>query len=64
MRQHSRSCEQATAALPAAPRPDAVHQRGSQRVDQRVPTSVQTPPLELQHAGPGPHCFWQGDAPK
>lgn len=64
LRQHSRPGEQAAAALPAAPRPDAVHRRGSQRVDQRVPAPVQESPLELQHARPRPHGVWQGDAAK
>lgn len=50
--------------MPAAPGPDAVYRWGCQRVDQGVPAPVQTPPVELQHTGPGPHSVWPSDAEK
>lgn len=56
MRQHSRAGEQTEATLPKTPRPHAIHRRGSQRVDPRMPAPVPTPSLELQHAGARPHC--------
>lgn len=62
--QHSRLGVQAAPAVPGTPGPDAVHRRGSQRVDPGVPASVPTPPLELQHIGPGQHVVRPGDAAK
>lgn len=58
LRQHPRLGEQAAATLPAPPRHHAGHRWGHQGVDQRVPAPVQTPSLELQHAGPRPHRVW------